>query len=97
MNIRWLSSALVELDRIHEYIARENPQAAARIFRQIRKAPRQLAHFPHLGRPSQVEGTRELVVSGLPYVVVYRVDEDYIEILRVFHTSMNWMPEKKMQ
>jgi toxin ParE1/3/4 len=97
MNIRWLSSALVELDRIHGYVAQENPKAAARVFRQIRKAPRQLARFPHLGRPSQVEGTRELVVTGLPYLIVYRVTGDDVEILRVFHTSMNWMNEQNLQ
>lgn len=90
MNIRWLSSALVELDRIYGYIAWENPKAAARVFRQIRKASLQLARFPQLGRPSQVEGTRELVVAGLPYLIVYRVAGDSVEILRVFHTSMDW-------
>lgn len=97
MTIRWLSSALAELDRIHGYIARENPQVAARVFRQIRKAPHQLARFPHLGRFGQIEGTRELVVTGLPYLIVYRVADDDVEILRVFHTSMNWVPENKMQ
>ena len=97
MNIRWLSSALVQLDRIHGHIARENPKAAAGVFRQIRKAPGQLARFPHLGRHSQVEGTRELVVTGLPYLIVYRVAGDDVEILRVFHTSMNWISEKKIQ
>jgi addiction module RelE/StbE family toxin len=94
MNIRWLSSALVELDRIHGYIAWENPKAAARVFRQIRKAPLQLARFPQLGRPSQVEGTRELVVAGLPYLIVYRVAGDDVEILRVVHMSMNWIADK---
>lgn len=94
MSIRWLSSALVELDRIHGYIARENPRAAARVFRQIRKAPRQLARFPQLGRPSQVEGTRELVVTGLPYLIIYRVAGDDVEILRIFHTSMDWSGDK---
>lgn len=90
MNIRWLSSALMELDRIHGYIAQENPKAAVQVFRRIHKATRQLALFPNGGRPGHVEGTRELVVSGLPYVVVYRVEDDSVQILRVFHTSMDW-------
>ena len=36
------------------------------------------------------QGTRELVVPGLPYIVVYRVGSDAVEILRVYHTAMNW-------
>ncbi len=89
MSIRWLSSALAELAHIYEYIARDNSKAAARVFVQIRKATRQLATFPETGRPGHVAGTRELVVSGLPYVVVYRVTGDAVEILRVVHTSMD--------
>jgi addiction module RelE/StbE family toxin len=89
MTIRWLSSALAELDRIYAYIARENPTAAAQVFRRIRKTTRQLARFPQSGRIGQAEGTRELLVTGLPYIVVYRVRGDDVEILRVFHMAMD--------
>lgn len=32
----------------------------------------------------------EVAVPGLPYLVVYRVRENPVEILRVFHTARNW-------
>lgn len=88
MKIRWLSSALAELDHIYEHIARANPKAAAQVFIRIRRATRQLAEFPRAGRPGHVEGTREVVVSSLPYLVIYRVTDNSVEIIRVVHTSM---------
>ena len=48
--------------------------------------------FPHSGRPGHIPGTRELVISKLPYIVVYRISGDTVEILRVFHAAMNWPP-----
>jgi toxin ParE1/3/4 len=37
-----------------------------------------------------VEGTRELVVSGTPYIVVYRVMGKVITVLRVLHGARQW-------
>jgi len=48
-----------------------------------------LLDFPESGRIGQVPGTRELVVTNLPYIVVYRVNGDTVEILRVMHMSMD--------
>jgi toxin ParE1/3/4 len=77
------------LDRIYAYIATENPKAAAQVFRRIRRAAGSLAQFPHSGRLGQAETTRELVVTGLPYVVVYRIRGNEVEVLRVFHMAMD--------
>ena len=87
MKLRWLSAALVQLDRVYEYIAQENPEAARHVFVRIRKATERLKRFPQSGRAGHLQGTREIVVTGLPYVVVYRITGDTVEILRVFHTS----------
>jgi toxin ParE1/3/4 len=92
MIVRWLSEALIQLDRVYEYISRENPRAAADVFVRIRKATHQLSRFPMVGRAGHVSGTRELVVTGLPYLVVYRVSADDVEILRVLHTAMDRPP-----
>jgi toxin ParE1/3/4 len=87
MKLRWLSPALLQLDRVFAYIALENPTAARRVSRRIRKATEQLKRFPQSGRVGHIQGTREIVVTGLPFVVVYRITSDTVEILRVFHTS----------
>jgi toxin ParE1/3/4 len=90
MQVKWLRAALQELDAEAEYIARDNPSAAARIVRTIAAAVDRLADHPAIGRPGRVIGTRELVVPNTPYIVPYRVRGDSVEILRVFHGARKW-------
>jgi toxin ParE1/3/4 len=96
MKRQWLSSALAELDRIFEHISLDNPTAGREVFQCIRHSTRQLSGFPKAGHPGQMRGTRELVITGLPYLVVYRVTPDTVEILRVLHASTNW-PHDNLQ
>jgi toxin ParE1/3/4 len=87
VKLRWLRSGSVSLRRHVKFIATENPTAAVRVRRRIRSAVLRLLDFPESGRVGQVPGTRELIVAELPYIVLYRVSGDVVEILRVFHTS----------
>jgi toxin ParE1/3/4 len=59
---------------------------------RIRSAVSPLGRFPASARPGQVAGTRELGVPELPYLVVYRVNGEDVDILRVFHTAMHRPP-----
>ena len=90
MRVRWLRKALANLDAEAAYIARDNPAAAARVVMAIEEAVQNLARFPALGRPGRVPGTRELVVPATPYIIPYRVRNNAVEILRVFHASRKW-------
>lgn len=90
MQVRWLRAALANLDAEAEYIANENPTAAARMVDTIASAVEGLAKYPAMGRAGRVPGTRELVVPGTPYIVPYRVRHGYVEILRVFHAARKW-------
>jgi plasmid stabilization system protein ParE len=83
----------MNLDEEAEYIARDDPQAAALIVQRIAASVEHLARHPASGRPGRVTGTRELVILGTPYLVPYRVRGGTVEILRVFHGSRKW-PEK---
>ncbi len=87
MRVKWLRVALRNLDDESAYIAADNPKAAAQVMERVTKAVNALSEQPALGRPGRVPGTRELVVLKTRYVVPYRVRNDTIEILRVFHTS----------
>ena len=93
MRVRWLRRALKNLDDEAEYIARDDPAAAARTVQRIAIAVDQLAIYPASGRIGRVPGTRELVITGTPYIVPYRVRSDAVEILRVFHAARKW-PDK---
>ena len=87
MLVRWLRTALRNLEDEAAYIAADDPAAASLIVRRVLQAVGQLAEQPALGRPGRVPGTRELVVDGTRYLVPYRVRRDATEVLRVFHTS----------
>ena len=93
MQIRWFSDAVSDLIEIHNYIANDKPGAARSAAERIKYETSLLKENPGVGRPGRVEGTRELVVSGLPYIIPYRVKNNVIEILRVLHTARKW-PKK---
>ncbi len=91
MRVRWLRQAELDLDAAEEYIAKDNPVAAARVALEIVKAVACLAHHPGIGRSGRIPGTKELVVAGTPYIVPYRIKEESIQVLRVYHTSRKWL------
>lgn len=90
MDVRPTRKALAHLDEEATSIAKQNPVAAAQIVKRIQSAVRQLADYPALGQPGRVPGTRELVISGTPYIIPYRVRGKTLEILRVLYSSRNW-------
>lgn len=73
-----------------QYIAEDNVDAAMKMAALVQDAVSYLAEHPHIGRSGRLEGTRELVVSGTPFVVVYWVREGCIQILRVLHHARRW-------
>ena len=80
--IAWTRPAARHLEEIGDYIARDNPPAADRVVNRIRTRTQQLAAHPLLGRAGRVAETRELVVASTPFIVVYRVAERRVDILR---------------
>lgn len=36
------------------------------------------------------QGTRELIFHGLPYIVVYRVKNENVEVARIYHGAQDW-------
>ena len=90
LEVRWLKRALANLDAEAEYITRDNPAAARRVVAAIERSVLYLARYPSVGGSGRVEGTRELVVPGTPYVIPYRVRKGKVEVLRVFHAARKW-------
>ena len=90
MKVRWSPEAAADLTSITQYIRRENAAAALRVARIIYRSAAELDKFPLRGRPGRVNGTRELVISPLPYIVVYRIRENFIEIAKVLHGAQRW-------
>jgi toxin ParE1/3/4 len=65
----------------------DSPTAAAKLAARLDTATALLGRFPHLGRPGQRPGTRELVVAGTPYIIEYRLLARSVEILDVRHSG----------
>ena len=93
MQLRWSPAAVEDLLRIIEYIRQENAPAAQRIAKTIYESAGSLKSFPNKGRKGRVEGTRELPLPPLPFVVVYRIRKDIVEIANVIHGAQKWPPE----
>ena len=90
MKIKWLKLASRDLEHVETYIAQESPATAIQVILRIIDAVELLADQPGIGRSGRVEGTRELVVTGTPFIVPYRLKNSYIEILRVYHQARKW-------
>ena len=93
MQIKWLRLALDDIDEIAEYIAQDNKRAAQKVVSFIYQNVKNLENHPNIGKAGRVSGTRELYISGTPFIVPYRVIENEIQILRVLHTSRKWPKE----
>lgn len=90
MRLRWTTPALRDLEAIGDFIARDNPAAAARIVNLILDQAEGLKHHPFIGRLGRVPETREWVLGEAPFLLPYRVRDEVIEILAVLHSSRRW-------
>ena len=91
MTLTWSPEALQDLRDIHAFISQDDPGAAKIIVTRIVTLVReQLPTNPQGGRIGRVPGTRELVISGTPFVVPYRARNGQIDILRVYHGARMW-------
>ena len=91
MKVRWTRQALDDLRYLHEYIAEESPQAAGDMVARIYQAVTvNLKEHPRMGKKGRVSGTRELVLAGTPYLLVYVLEDSEIQIATVLHTSRRW-------
>jgi len=90
----WTRAAIRDLTKIREYIARENPDAAREIALKIVDASERIIQFPEVGRIGRVKGTRESIVAGTQYLIVYRIKKKAIHFARVLHARQEW-PKRK--
>ena len=86
MKLTWTRRALIDLRRIADHIAIDNPAAAGDLVEDIRARARNLERFPLMGRIGGYQDTRELVVHK-NYLLTYRVRGDQVQILQVWHAA----------
>ena len=96
MRVRYRRRAQLDIEGIHEYIEKHNPRAAVEVVTRIRDAADRLGLWPYLGHAGRSRGTLEWVVVGLPYIIVYEVNDgaDEVAIIGVFHGAQHRVNER---
>ncbi len=87
VQIKWLRKALLDLNAETQYIANDNIDIANDFYKHIHDSVAKLVTYNNIGRAGRVFGTRELVIKKYPFIIPYRVKNNEIQILRIFHTS----------
>jgi toxin ParE1/3/4 len=85
-------SVVADLKRIRTGVAKDSLVNARSVIERILSAiETKIPAFPYIGRKGKVEGTREWIVRGLPYIILYEVDDarEVVIVLAVFHGAQN--------
>ena len=90
MQVKWTSKALQDLETILQYISQEDPDTATSVAQRLWDHAKALESFPRLGKPGRLKNTRELIITDLPYIVPYILENEQVIILRVLHQAMKW-------
>ena len=95
MKVAWTVRALRDLRAVREYIALDDPEASKRVAVRFLESVERLIDCPASGGYGRLPDTREIVVSGTPFFIPYRVSGETIEILGVIHSARNWPESEK--
>jgi len=90
MKIVWSRRAIRHLTALRDHIAENSPDNAAAVAQRIINCVELLADHPQMGRPGRIFGTRELVITGTPYIAPYRVRGERLELIAIFHGRQKW-------
>ena len=93
MLIWWSTPATQQLAAAYEYIAADDKAAAPEVANHIWDSVDIVARHPFAGRKGRVPDTRELVISGTPFIVAYRIEKKEVRILAVLHATREWLGE----
>lgn len=87
MAVRWRKRSLLDLDRLQQWLLTLERSEPELTINRIRASGERLGRLGDIGRPGARAGTREFPVRGAPYLLVYRMDGDDVEILAVYHMA----------
>ena len=90
MWVRWTTRAQAEFDHQIDYVAADNLSAALRLRNVVHAHTQMLASHPEMGRAGRVTNSRELVIAGTPYIAIYRVGKEPVEIFRFLHGAQKY-------
>ena len=83
MKLRWASRAVADLEEISDFLAAASPKAWENLLLRLERLSETILDFPLMGKAGLVPGTREFVVSGTPYILVFQVKDEAVVIVSV--------------
>ena len=89
IRLRWTPQPASDLEGVRDYLQENRPELAQPTVMKLYHGVRRLKTTPRLGRPGRVSGTRELVFAPLPYIAVYRLRDEAVEILHIYHGAQD--------
>jgi toxin ParE1/3/4 len=93
VQLKWTDLADIDLEKIEAHISQDNSPIVAIdvVMNIIDSVHLILPDHPKAGRQGRLKNTRELVIDGIPFIVIYRehVRTNCVEILRVLHDSQH--------
>jgi len=90
MNVLWSAASVRHLHQAFDYIQGESFGGTTAVRRRILKTAERLGKIPLSGRAGRIHGTREAVVPRTPFIVVYRVSDETVDILGIWHAARQW-------
>jgi toxin ParE1/3/4 len=90
MRVIWSSASVQHLQQSFDYLEGESSAAAVSVRRRILNTVRRIGQMPNSGRVGRIEGTREAVVPCTPYIVVYQLSTQNVEIIGIWHGARLW-------
>lgn len=101
MQVVWTPEARISRENAIDYIAQHNISAAIDQLDEIETQTDLLADHPEIGRPGRMKGTREMVINRTPFIAVYRIEGEMVQILELLHGAQQWpnenAPEKPVR
>ncbi|MDO7841684.1 type II toxin-antitoxin system RelE/ParE family toxin [Sphingomonas immobilis] len=88
--IFWSDLAIADLQDIDDYWSQHSLDVAERMADRIEHAAAFLVTAPRAGPAIPDSEARKWGVASTPYLLVYRLKEPAIEILRIHHGRQNW-------
>jgi toxin ParE1/3/4 len=90
LRLAWSRLALADRDEIFSFTELRNARLAVDNDERILACAHRLRTFAGIGRIGRVLGTRELVVEGTQFILVYQVDGEVLTVLRLLHSAQRW-------
>lgn len=86
--IIWTEPALLDLNKIAEYIALDKPNAASQLVQKVFSIIERLEEFPESGRtPPEFKKSRYREIIVNPCRIFYRIESEEIYILYVMRSE----------